>query len=46
MLSDYSKISCPLEALKTGRIVRWKGEKKALHYVKRLVQVLTRFSNP
>lgn len=30
---NYSKIARPIQALKTGRIVGWKGKKKDLHSV-------------
>lgn len=29
---NYSKINHPVRALKTGRIVRWKGKKKIMCY--------------
>ena len=34
MLMNYSKINYSLEAVQTGWIVGWKGEKKDLYYVK------------
>lgn len=33
MLREYSKIAPSKQALKSDRIVRWKGEKKVPHYV-------------
>lgn len=30
---NYSQINRPAEALKTGRIARWKGERKGWYYV-------------
>lgn len=34
MLREYSKITCPIEAIKIGVIVGWKGEEKGRYYVK------------
>jgi hypothetical protein len=28
MLSDYSEINCSIQAVRLGRIVRWKGKRK------------------
>ncbi len=40
MLSDYSKIDRPTQAMKVGQIVRWKGRpprgRKIAYYVKQL----------
>jgi hypothetical protein len=36
MLSDYSKIILPIQAIETNRIVTWKGKKEIPDYVKRL----------
>lgn len=33
MLREYSKINYPIQAVRLGRIVRWKGEGKSLYYV-------------
>jgi len=33
MLMNYSWINRRTEALKTGQVVRWKGEKKGRYYV-------------
>jgi hypothetical protein len=34
MLRNYSKINGSLQAVQTGWIVGWKGEKRDLYYVK------------
>lgn len=36
MLMNYSEINYPIQALKLGPVVRWKGERKGYYYVNKI----------